>query len=86
MKKKNLLWKILLALGFVPFAGVLISGIYKAITGFSGLRMSFDTPPAYGFAAFLDWVILVSFLYWPLYIIGGLLIIVSISVMLIKKD
>lgn len=84
MKKKNLLWKILLALGFVPFAGVLISGIYKAITGFSGLSIS--TPPSYGFAAFLEWVILVSFLYWPLYIIGGLLIIVSISVMLIKKD
>lgn len=83
MKKKNLIWKLLLALGCLPFAFVIASGIYKAITGFSGL--AFNSPPAYGFTAFADWVILVSFLYWPLYIVGGLLIILSISVMLIKK-
>ncbi len=83
MKHKNLLWKLLLAVGCIPFAAVLVSGIYKAITGFSGLSIS--APPAYGMGAFLDWVILASFLYWPLYIIGGLLIIVSIAVMLIRK-
>ena len=82
--KKNLLWKILLICGCVPFAAVLISGIYKAITGFSGL--AFDAPPAYGLEAFLDWVILVSFLYWPLYLIGGVLIIIPVAVMLAKKD
>ncbi len=81
---KNLLWKLLFALGTLPFAAVVLSGIVKAVTGFSGL--SVDAPPSYGLSAFVAWVVLVSFLYWYWYIIGGTLIIISVSVMLWKSD
>lgn len=77
MKKK--LWLILFILGLLPFVVLLIGGIYASITGFSGIAFS---ALHYGFSAFMDWVILWSFLYWPSYIVGMILIIVS---MIIKK-
>ena len=84
LMKKNLPWKILFAIGTLPFFAVILSGFYKALTGFSGL--AFKSPPSYGLTAFFDWVVLFSYLFWPFYIIGGLLMVVSIAVMLTKKN
>lgn len=79
MKKNK--WKILLFVGTTPFLAAFFSGLYAAITGFSGLSIS--TPPVYGFAAFADWIILYSFVFWPTYAVGLALIIFS-AVKLIK--
>lgn len=35
MKKKNILWKLILFLGTIPFLIAIIFSIYKGITGFS---------------------------------------------------
>ena len=73
MKKKVSF--ILLILGLLPFVILLCGGIYSAINGFSGLTISMKQ---YGIDAFIDWIILWSFVYWPTYIIGIVLIIISI--------
>ena len=75
MKKE--LWLVLFILGLLPFVILLIGGIYASIAGFSGIAVS---ALHYGFSAFRDWVILWSFLYWPSYIVGMILIIVSMIV------
>ena len=59
--KKNILWKIFLIIGVVPFIIPFI---------FSFTRMSTWT--------LLDWLIMYSFIYWPTYIVGMILIIISI--------
>lgn len=74
--KSKLLWKILLVVGILPFAVALLTGIYNAIVGFSGLAIM--SPPVHGWAAFADWVVLYSFIYWPTYVLGLVLIVVSI--------
>lgn len=72
---KKIFWKILLIIGFIPFLVVLIYGIYSAIFGFSGLCLC---PDYYGFAAFFDSVLLFSVVFYPAYIVGVVLIILSI--------
>lgn len=69
-------WKILLAIGILPFAVALLTGIYNAIVGFSGLAIT--SPPVYGWAAFVDWMILYSFIYWPTYVLGIVLIVLAL--------
>lgn len=80
--RKRIFWKVLLFIGFLPFVIALGSGIYAGITGYSGLAIS--GAPVYGFAAFMDWMILYSYIYWPTYVIGLVLIVVSL-VQLRKK-
>ena len=74
--KKRTFWKVLLCIGFLPFVIALGSGMYAGITGFSGLVIS--GAPVYDFAAFMDWMILYSYLYWSTYVIGLVLIVVSL--------
>lgn len=80
MKKKSF-WKIVLLIGLVPFAIALGSGLYAAITGFSGLVIS--GPPAYGVAAFTDWMVLYSYIYWPTYVIG--LVLIAVALVQLRK-
>lgn len=54
----------LLLLGLLAFLMPFLSGIY---------RMSIES------WAFFDWLILYSAVYWPTYIIGGVLIAISIK-------
>lgn len=75
MKNKKILWKTLLIMGFVPFILVLFYGLYSAITGFSGLCFCGNY---YGFKAFIDSIIMVSYVFYPAYIIEIILIIVSL--------
>lgn len=77
MKKKKIVWIILLIAGIIPFAIPVITGIYDAINGFSGLCFV-GCDNYYGFQAFIDSVYLYSFIFWPTYIIGVILIILSI--------
>lgn len=61
--KKKLIWKLLLIVGVIPFVIPFVLGIY---------RMSIESWN-YG-----DWLILYSFVYWPTYLIGLVLIAISI--------
>ena len=62
--KHKLIWKILLLLGICPFLAPFASFLYKLINA-----ESWSLP---------DWLIMYSFLYWPTYVAGVLLIAVSI--------
>ena len=64
----------MLILGLLPFVGILGFAIFSAINGFSFL---FST--SYGFDAFGGVILIYSILFWPLYIIGLVLIIKSIQ-------
>ena len=83
MKSKKI-WKILLFLGIIPIAIPLVDGIYSSITGFSGLCFGSGCISKYGFKAFIDSIFLYSFIFWPTYIIG--LILIIISMIKIKKN
>lgn len=77
MKKKKVLWIILLIIGLLPFIAVLTISILASIFGFSGLCL-LECSYYYGFEAFRDSIILFSFVFWPAYIVGLILIIISI--------
>ncbi len=72
-KRKWIGW-MLTGIGALPFAIVLVCAVYEAITGMSFLM----GPVVYGFRAFMDFIILASYLYWPAYLIGVLCIGVGI--------
>lgn len=76
--KKKIIWKILLGLGCISFVVVLICGLVAAIGGFSGVCWWMCENYDYGFSAFVDSIILYSYIFWPTYIIGFFLIILSI--------
>ena len=61
--KNKLIWKVLLIIGIIPFVIPFVLGFY---------RMSIEswTLP--------DWLIMYSFIYWPTYIIGLVLIVISV--------
>lgn len=69
MKKKTK-WKIVLAIGVCPIILPIIVGIY---------RMSIET------WTMLDWLIMYSFIYWPTYIVGLVLILVAVNRLLSEK-
>ena len=73
--KKKILWKIIFILGLIPFVLTLIVGIYFSIIGFSGIYFGGSY---YGLNAFIDSIIYIGFLYYPIYIVGFILIIMSI--------
>lgn len=68
--KKKLIWKILLFIGIIPLIIPFVLGFY---------RMSIEswTLP--------DWLIMYSFVYWPTYIVGLVLITISIFKLAKKK-
>ena len=61
--KQNQIWKLLLLLGLVPFLLPVCLGLY---------RMRIET------WTMVDWLVLYSFLYWPTYLVGLLLIVISV--------
>ena len=69
--KKNTTWKISLLLGICPFAVPVVLGLY---------RMTIET------WTLMDWLVLYSFIYWPTYIIGLVLIAVALALLLKKGD
>ena len=61
--KKRILWNMVLLIGICPFVIPFLSGLY---------HMSIES------WTMADWLILYSFLYWPTYLIGALLIVLAV--------
>ena len=61
--KKKLIWKLLLVIGICPFIIPFVLGFY---------RMSIESWTMGG------WLVLYSFIYWPTYLIGFVLIVLSL--------
>ena len=72
---QKLFWIILLILGILPFIIALVLGIYYAISGFAGLCFCGNF---YGFKAFGESITLYSYNFYQNYILGVILIILSI--------
>ena len=85
MNKKNILWKLLLIIGLIPFVIPFLFGIIKAIIGDSLGLCFVDCKISYGLPVFLNFVSFYSFVYWPTYVIGIILIIISIVQLLKHK-
>ncbi|MBQ8278459.1 MAG: hypothetical protein IJZ23_01290 [Roseburia sp.] len=68
--KKNRKWKIVLAMGICPFILPFIVGLY---------RVSIES------WTMLDWLIMYSFIYWPTYLIGFVLIVIAMNGLLKEK-
>ena len=82
MKKKKIVWISLLIVGIISFVIPLIAGLYDSINGFSGLCFV-GCDNYYGFQAFIDSIYLYSYIFWPTYIIG--IILITISIIKLKK-
>ena len=65
---KKHLWKILIAIGIIPLVLPFVLGVYH--TMIESWKI-------------LDWVILYSYLYWPTYVLG--LILIAIGIVMKKK-
>ncbi len=74
MKSGKWLWKIVLLLGSVPFLVALGYCFVSSLLDGGGpfLKMSFG-----------DYLILYSFLYWPTYLIG--IVLIALSLVKLKK-
>ena len=81
MKKKTALWITLLVIGTVPFVLALLLSVNAAVNGFSFLW----APAEYGFEAFTGYLLMFSYLYWPGYIIGLILIIAALVALIPQK-
>ena len=82
MKKK--FWIVFLIVGIIPFIIPIISGIYYSRRGYSVLCW-WQCDYYYGFNAFIDSIILYSYILWPTYIIGIVIIVLSIIKLKNKK-
>lgn len=63
MKNKKL-WLILLIIGSIPFVAPFIGFAYEMINSLSW--------------TLVDWLVLYSFVYWPTYLVGLILIFISV--------
>ena len=63
MKNKELWW-VLLITGVIPFAAPFIGFAYELINSSSW--------------TLVDWLVLYSFVYWPTYVVGLILVIISV--------
>lgn len=80
--KKSIIYKLLIMLGSSPFIFILVSAIYNAINGWS-FCLGSNCANDYGFQVFVDYIVLASFVYWPFYIVG--LVLIIIGFILLKK-
>lgn len=74
----KLIWKILIIIGLLPFVGCLIYSIYNSVVGFTGLCFFQCENVIYGLDALGESIILYSYIFWPLYIIGLIFIVIAI--------
>ena len=68
---KAIIWKVLLLIGIFPFVLPFVLGVY---------RISIES------WTMIDWLVLYSFIYWPTYVVGIVLIIVSLKKLLKQKE
>ena len=74
-------YQILRILGYLPFIFAFCMGMFYSITGFSFL---FST--SYGISAFFESILVYSFLFWPLYIVGIIIILKSSEKIMMIDD
>ena len=67
---KKLLWKLLFLAGLVPFILPIVIGLYT---------MTIES------WEFFDWIVLYSFVYWPTYLVGLIVIVISL-IGIFKKE
>jgi len=77
-------WIKLLFVGMIPFGIVICYGLYSFFVGSSGLCIK-NCYQVNGFEKFMDNVILYSYVYWPTYIIGIILIVISVMNLMKEK-
>lgn len=65
-------YKILRIIGYTPFIGILLFGIFSMFNGFDFM---FST--SHGIEALIGTIIILSIIIWPIYVVGIILIIVS---------
>ena len=63
--KNKMIWQLLLIIGIIPFIALFIGFVYEILISSSW--------------TLIDWLVMYSFIYWPTYVVGMILIIVSIS-------
>ena len=66
---KKLLWKFLFLAGLVPFILPIVIGLYT---------MTIESWELF------DWIVLYSFVYWPTYLAGLIVIVISLIVIFKK--
>lgn len=79
IKKKKIFWKVMLVLGTIPF---IIPLVLSIICLFFGFTFFFDT--IYGFEGMFSFLVIWSFIFWPTYIVG--LVLIILSIIKIKKN
>lgn len=62
--KNKVIWWILLLVGMIPLAAPFLGFVYEMINA--------------SLWTLLDWLVLYSFLYWPTYVIGLILILLAV--------
>ena len=60
---KAIIWKVLLLIGIFPFVLPFVLGVY---------RISIES------WTMIDWIVLYSLIYWPTYIVGIVLVVISL--------
>ena len=61
--RQGFIWKVVLVLGIFLFVLPFVLGVY---------RISIE------FWTMIDWLVLYSFIYWPTYIVGIVLVVISL--------
>ena len=74
------MWKIFIVISCIPFVITLLYALNSSINGFSGIYLCTN---CYGFKAFIDSIIFIASIFFPTYIMGIILIVISI--MKLKK-
>ena len=69
--KRKIIWWVLMAIGTVPFAAPFVCFIYEMM-----IKSSWTLA---------DWLLLYSFVYWPTYIVGFVLIVLSLVMLKLRK-
>ena len=67
---KAIIWKVLLLIGIFPFVLPFVLGVY---------RISIES------WTMIDWLVMYSFIYWPTYIVGSVLVVVSLKKIVRQK-
>ena len=67
---KSIIWKTLLIIGICPFILPVVLGVY---------RMSIEA------WTMVDWLVMYSFIYWPTYVVGSVLVVVSFKKIVRQK-
>ena len=84
--KNSIIYIRLIFVGLIPFIIPIVWAISRAIKGDSLGLCILDCEISYGLPVFFDFLLWYSIVFWPTYVIGITLIIVSIQKLLKNKN